>query len=101
MSQKDLTPRLKFCHNIQKRGLGQHFWGKGISFYLDGLGFEFKTCPQDQPRAPKTREWRKKCEGLDVDCVAKGKKEGKKVKTLWWPFQREKVSYSANNIVEQ
>ena len=43
----------------------------------------------------------KKCEGLDVDCVAKGKKEGKKVQTLWWPFQREKVSYCANNIVEQ
>ena len=45
MSQKDLTLRLKFCCNIKKQGLGQHFWDKGISFYLDGLGFEFKTCP--------------------------------------------------------
>ena len=67
MSQKDLTLRLKFCCNIQKQGLGQHFCEKSISFYIDGVGFEFKTCPQDQARAPKTREWRKKCEGLDVD----------------------------------
>ena len=42
------------------------------------MGFEFKTCPQDQARAPNAREWRKKCEGLDVDCVAKDNKEGKK-----------------------
>ena len=57
ISQKYLT--LKFCRNIQKQGLGRHFWDKGISFYLDCVGFEFKTCPQDQMRGPKTREWRR------------------------------------------
>ena len=77
MSQKDLTLRLKFYRNIQKQGLGQQFWDKGISFYLGGVGFELKICPRDQARTPKAREWRKKCEGRD-DCVAKGKKEGKK-----------------------
>ena len=40
MSQKDLTLRLKFYRNIQKQGLGQQFWDKGISFYLGGVGFE-------------------------------------------------------------
>ena len=78
MSQKDLKIRLKFCRDIEKKKLTQDFWDTGISFYLDGVGFEFKTRPQDQARAPKAREWRKSCEGLDVDCVAKGKKEGKK-----------------------
>ena len=43
------------------------------------MGFEFKKCPQDQARAPKNREWRKKKrKGPDVNCVGKGKKNGKK-----------------------
>ena len=43
------------------------------------MGFEFKNCPQDQARAPKNREWRKKKrKGPEVDCVGKGKKNGKK-----------------------
>ena len=36
----------------------------------------FKTNPLDQARAPKAREWRKKNEGLEIGCTAKGKKEG-------------------------
>ena len=43
---------------------------------MDGKGFEFKTNPFDQACAPKRREWRKRTEGLDIACVAKGKKEG-------------------------
>ena len=43
---------------------------------MDGKGFEFKTNLFDQARAPKRREWRKRTEGLDIACVAKGKKEG-------------------------
>lgn len=78
MSEKDLKKRLTFCKNLKKQKRGQDFWTKGISFYLDGTGFEFKTNPFDQARAPKAREWRKSCEGLDVHCVAKGRKEGKK-----------------------
>ena len=30
ISEKNLTLRLKFCHNIQKQGLGLQFWDKGI-----------------------------------------------------------------------
>lgn len=42
--------------------------------YIDGVGFEFKTKPLDQARAPSAREWRLKSEGLKV--TMKGKKEG-------------------------
>ena len=74
--KKDLIEREKFCKNIRKKKLGQEFWNTGISFYLDGKGFEYKKNPQDQARAPTAREWRKKGEGLNFGCVAKGKKEG-------------------------
>ena len=49
MFQKDLT--------LQR--LGQHLWNKRISLYLDVVGFEFKTCLQDQFKDPKTRKWKK------------------------------------------
>ena len=74
--RKDLTKRLQFCRKIRRLKLKQQFWREGLSFYLDGKGFEFKTNPQGQARCPSSREWRQRGEGLDVDCVAKGKKEG-------------------------
>jgi len=40
---------------------------------LDGKGFEFKSNPSDQARAPKGRLWRKRKEGLDIHCTAKEK----------------------------
>ena len=76
-SRTDLKLRIQFCNRVLRQKLRQDFWNYGISFYLDGVGFEFKTHPHDQARAPKAREWRRKCEGLDLHCVAKGKKEGK------------------------
>jgi hypothetical protein len=77
LTESDLKKRLKYCRDIKKQQLGQRFWNSGISFYLDGVGFEFKTIPHDQARAPKAREWRQPFQGLDIHCVAKGKKEGK------------------------
>ena len=76
LTKKDLKKRLKFCRNIIKINYGPQFWNNGIAFYLDGKGFEFKTNPLDQARAPTAREWRKISEGLSINCVAKGKKEG-------------------------
>ena len=52
----------------------KEFWRTGISFYLDGKGFQYKTNPNDQARAPRAREWRKRGEGLK--CTSKRKKEG-------------------------
>eukprot|EP00794_Sanderia_malayensis_P001028 gene1028-biopygen266 len=76
MTRKDLSATMKFCRNIRKRKFGPDFWRKHISFYLDGKGFEFKTNPFDQARAPKAREWRKQNEGLKIGCTSKGRKEG-------------------------
>lgn len=76
LKHKDLTTRLKFAKRIKKLGLGLEFWKKGISFYLDAVGFIYKKNPMDQARAPSAREWRRRDEGLTYGCTAKGKKEG-------------------------
>ena len=73
--ERDLKCRLKFCRKMIHEKT-QQFWNYGISFYLDGKGFEYKSNPLDQARAPKAREWRQVGEGLSYGCVAKGKKEG-------------------------
>lgn len=74
MKNKDFAERSKFCRKVRNRKLGVQFWTEHISFYLDATGFQYKTNPFDQARAPKAREWRKKSEGLIV--TSKGKKEG-------------------------
>ena len=73
MTQEDRENRVKFCRKV--KGLKcADFWKKYISMYVDGVGFEYKTKPLDQARAPSAREWRLKSEGLKV--TMKGKKEG-------------------------
>ena len=74
MKESDFKDRLKFCRKIKRRNLGTSFWLEHVSFYLDGVGFEFKTNPFDHARAPKSREWQRYDEGLLV--TQKGKKEG-------------------------
>ncbi len=76
LKQNDLKKRLQFAHKLKKLGLGLDFWKKGISFYLDAVGFIYKKNPLDQARAPSAREWRRADEGLSFGCTAKGKKEG-------------------------
>ena len=68
----DLKARKRFCQKVRRKNLTQDFWNKGISLYLDGKSFEYKSNPHDQARAPRARQWRKRREGLK----AKGKKEG-------------------------
>ena len=70
----DLKARVKFCQKVRRNGLMKEFWRTGISFYLDGKGFQYKTNPDDQAHAPRARKWRKWGEGLK--CTSKGKKEG-------------------------
>jgi len=74
MSALDFQKRLDFCAKVRRHRLGKSFWTDRISFYMDATGFQFKTNPLDQARAPKAREWRKRSEGLTM--TAKGKKEG-------------------------
>lgn len=74
MMKKDFESRTDFCNKILERNLGSELWTQHVSFYLDATGFEYKTNPYDQARAPKSREWRRRDEGLII--TAKGKKEG-------------------------
>ena len=74
--ESDLKKRLQFCRKIKRLKLGCEFWQSGIAFYVDGTGFQYKSNPFDQARAPRAREWRLKGEGLSFGCTAKGKKEG-------------------------
>ena len=73
---KDLKARKKFCQTVRRKKLTQDIWRNGVSLYLDGKGFEYKTNPNDQARSPSARIWRKRGEGLKFKCTAKGKKEG-------------------------
>ena len=73
--KKDLKRRIDFVNKMQNE-YGDDVWTKDIAFYLDGTSFAYKRNPLDQARAPKGRVWRKKSEGLDRGCTAKGRKTG-------------------------
>ena len=73
----DLKRRLKFARKC-KRLLQPVFWKRGISIYLDGVGFEWKSNPCKSVPGTRTMGWRKVTQGLDYNHTAKGKKEGKK-----------------------
>ena len=76
LNLKDLKKRLAYCRKAIGRNLGEEFWTRNISFYLDGKGFQYKTNPLDTAKAPQAREWRTVKQSLDYGCVAKGSKEG-------------------------
>jgi len=73
LTSQDRENRVKFCRRVKNLKCAD-FWKKYISMYIDGVGFAFKTKPLDQARAPSSREWRLKSEGLKV--TMKGQKEG-------------------------
>ena len=60
---KDLKSRATFCRKIKRQQLGDKFWRMGVSFYLDGKGFQYKSIFYDQARAQGAREWRKRGKG--------------------------------------
>ena len=74
---QDLKKRYRFARKC-KRLLQPVFWERGISIYLDGVGFEWKTNPCKSLPGTRTMGWRKTSQGLDFNQTAKGKKEGKK-----------------------
>ena len=78
LTADDMKKRLAWAMEKVKNNVMQDFFNYEISFYLDGTGFEYKKNPFDQACAPKSREWRKRNEGLGFRCTAKGKKEGSK-----------------------
>jgi len=75
ITRNDMKKRLQFARKI-KTQYNEEVWTQDISFYLDGTSFAYKRNPLDQARAPKGRIWRKKNEGMDYGCAAKGRKTG-------------------------
>lgn len=74
LTPEDFKLRVKFAKRMLRRP--DDFWCKDVAFYLDGVSFVYKTNPNDQARAPKSRVYRKRSEGLSRCCTAKGRKEG-------------------------
>ena len=75
VTRKDMFKRLRFARRV-RRYCPKSFWKKFISFYFDGTSFVHKTNPFDQARSVKSRAWRLKSEGLELNCTSKGKKAG-------------------------
>lgn len=75
ITRKDMLQRLRFAHKVKKI-CPATFWKKDISFYFDGTSFVHKSNPYDQARSVKSRAWRKRSEGLEINCTSKGKKAG-------------------------
>ena len=65
LSRNDLKRRLRFARGIIKN-YPEDVW---ICFYLDASSFVHKTNPADQARAPATRVWRKRNEGLKQEAA--------------------------------
>ena len=80
LTKRDLTRRYRFACKIKKLPL-RNFWENGISFYFDGTSFVHKTNPLAQARTTKSMAWRKRGEGLSLNCTSKGKKAGVQGKT--------------------
>ena len=75
MKKQDLSRRVTFC-SVMQTIYSADVWTRKVTFYLDGVSFAFKRNPLEVARAPKTRIWRKRGEGLSFGCTAKGRKEG-------------------------
>ena len=75
VTKSDRKIRISFASKM-KNGYDRSVWERDIAFYLDGVNFAYKRNPLDQARAPTGRIYRKKSEGLDQFCTAKGKKVG-------------------------
>ena len=98
MKKSDVTNRLKYAKRIKSLKLGLEFWTKGISFYLESTGFEYKRNPMDQARAPTAREWRLVNEGTKLACTYKGKKEGATKLNFWSQFHTTVVLYYLSSL---
>ena len=71
LKNEDLKRRHKFACKVTKI-LADKFWAKGILFYIDAAGFQYKCSPHDEAWFIRTIAWRLKHEGLHPHCTAKG-----------------------------
>lgn len=79
LKTNDCRKRMKFARENLRRP--ENFWTKEIGMFVDGTSFVFKSNPHDQASAPRSMNWRKRSEGLDLYCTTKGRKSGNGGKT--------------------
>ena len=72
---KDVKARRKFATCI-KKSLKEKIWTEDIAFYFDGASFQHKDNPFGEAKSTRTIAWRKKSEGLDLNCTVKGSDVG-------------------------
>ena len=70
-----MKERLKFSVKV-KVIFQENIWTEGISFYLDGVGYQDKYNPFDETKSVKNMILRQRSEGLDPLCTAKGSHTG-------------------------
>jgi len=80
LTPKDRLLRLRFAKTTIKEK-PRNFWTDHVAMYLDGTSFAYKGNPHDQARSPRSMAWRKRSEGLALNCTSKGKKTGTGGKT--------------------
>lgn len=71
LSTRDHKIRLAYARTMKKKTTD--YWGKDVSFYLDGVSFVFKSNPLSDARKAQGRVWRKRSEGLQI--TTKGSKD--------------------------
>ena len=75
LKPKNLKERLKSFRKI-KGIFKKNIWTEGISFYLNGVGYQHKYSPFDEAKSVKRMTWRQRSEGLDPPCIVKGSHTG-------------------------
>jgi len=91
MKRKDLQERMQFARKFGNKPA--EFWKRNINFYLDGTSFTHKSNPHDKARSTRTMVWRKKSEGLDINCTTKGRRLAlvDAWLILWWQSLMDKA----------
>lgn len=74
LSLDDAKKRLSFAREMKRKE--PDFWQEGIAFYFDGVGFIHRRKPKGHALACRGMVWRKRGEGLQLNCTSKGQKEG-------------------------
>jgi len=83
LTKKDLKKRVAFARKIKRMvPNSKELWEKEISFYIDAAGFQHKYNPFDEAKSSKTMAWRRRDEGLENNCTAKGSHVGSGGKVL-------------------
>ena len=75
--KKNVKARRTWCGKAIRHNLLSHnIFRAGLSMYVDGLEFEYKSNPYEHAKCLK-KEWRTIREGLHFSCTARGNKKGK------------------------